>query len=453
MPDIVTKEHSSAMSMQEFVGWFGQNFGTMGIENVLRQAAFMLCCDVLAQDMALADLQLRERIDNGTSKVVSARRHPVAAFLAGEPNERHTWFEFKEMMGLWGALTQNAYAVARRTIQGDLIAVVPLQTGRVTEKVSTDGAFDVFYDVMASTQQEQALLKATQLQVPERDMIHVRGRMLDGLMGYSTLVAGQKTLETNEAMDDYRDRLFSDEGQLRGVFVREREGVLDPEAFIRLRSQFKAMMRRWKQGDEPIILEDHLKFQTISSNPSDMELTKQFEAQIIQTCRLLRMPPHKIFHVSDTKYDNMETQEKMYLKGTLEPFVKRFEERYSRILLTREERARFFIWHDRDQMVIRDTRLETERIYRLLTTGAITIDEARARMGLNPLPSGAGRVRLIPTNMYMIDERNNVLIGSQAGSGQSPAPDATDTTDTTEPDAAAADGQDPAAKLLRLVRG
>lgn len=446
MSDVVTREHSSAMSMQEFVGWFSTNFGTMGIESVLRQAAFMLCCDVLAQDMANADLQLRERMDAGTSRVVSARKHPVAAFLAGEPNSRHTWFEFKEMMGLWGALTQNAYAVIRRTVQGDLIEAIPLQTGRVQERV-VESDYAVFYEVTASTQQELALLRTPFMNVPERDMIHVRGRMLDGLMGYSTLVAGEKTLETGKAMDEYRDRLFADEGQLRGVFTRDKEGALDPEAFLRLRSQFKTMMRRWKQSEEPIVLEDGLKFQTVSSNPSDMELTKQFEAQIIQTCRLLRMPPHKIFHVSDTKYDNMETQEKMYLKGTLEPFVRRFEERYSRMLLTSKERSQFFIWHDRDQMVVRDTKLETERLYRLLTTGVITIDEGRARIGLNPLPNGAGKVRLIPANMYMINDRNEVLIGTQAGQSQSQ-----DTTDDPQEDQPA-DGEDPTAKVLRLVSG
>lgn len=445
----VVKTHSADMSMNEFVGWMSENLGILGVDEVLKQAAFLVCCDVLAQDMAKADLQLRERLPNNTSRIVMPKEHPIAAFLAVEPNLRHTWFEFKEMFGLWGAISQNSYAVVKRLRDGTPESIVPIQSGRVLDLVA-DGA--IFYDVTAATLQEQALLGQSSMRVPERDMIHVRGRMLDGMAGYSTLRAGSKVLETGTSMDVYRDKLFSEEGQLRGVFRRDKEGTLENDAYLRLKSQLRAMMNRFRSEREPLVLEDGLDFKAISSDPSEIELSKQFEAQILQTCRLLRMPPHKVFHTSDTKYDNMDTQEKLYVGDTLVPYCMRYEQRYSKALLTREDRSRFFIWHDRDQMALKDTKLQTERIYRLVTTGIIEIDEARAEIGKNPLANKAGQVRLIPVNMIAIDRHNEVVLGTPAGSGQDqpksdptqdePTEDGTDKPDEASP-----------AKSLRLVSG
>jgi HK97 family phage portal protein len=425
---VVTKSHSEPMSMNEFVQWVSNTFGTIGVKEALQQTAFLLCCDVIAQDMAKATLRLRERLTATTSRVVMPEQHPVAAFYAMEPNRRHTWPEFKEMMGLWGCLTENAFAVLFRNRAGDIQEVVPVQSGRVTEKIS---GRDIFYDVTAGTLHEQALLGQSFLTVPERDMIHVRGRMLDGMYGYSTLLVGKTTLETGKAIEDYRNQLFGEDGQIRGVFVRDKE--LDPlpeEVFQRFKAQMRALMMGVAKNNDPIVLEGGIKFERLSVNPEEAELSKQFEAQINATCRLLRVPPHKIFQLDGSKYENLETMEKAYVGDTMIPVCLRFERRYDRAFLSPKERLRFFTEHDRDEMTIKDTKAETERVIKAVERGVIEIDEARAKLGYNELPNGQGKTRLIPVNMRVVDESGKIAIEGKAGKSGNGAGDDTEDADS-----------------------
>lgn len=431
--EIVVKDHGSPMSMSEFAGWLEANIGG-SIQEALQQAAFMLCCDVISQDIAKATLRLRERLPNGTSKVVMPEQHEIAGLLAMEPNRRHTWIEYVEMVTYWMCLSSNSYAVILRDRKGDPLELIPVQTGRVREFVE---GRDIFYEVTASTQQEQALLGAPMLRVPERDMIHVRGRMIDGMDGYSTLVAGKKTLDAGKALEGLRESIFAEDGQQRGVFWREGtmpDDTLPDPAFQRLRQQLKELMNRYRRAAEPIVLEGGLKFQTISSNPKDIELAQQFTAQINATCRLLRVPPHKVFNLDNTKYDNISVMELAYVSDTLVPVCERFEQRYGKTLLSKKDRLRLFFEHDREEMMIKDPKNETERAVRSLERGAITFDEFRAVTGYNPLPGGVGGHRYLPVNASIIDENEEVVVGGASTPAEEPAdPPADDEKPTEEP--------------------
>lgn len=411
-----TKDHGQEMSLAEFTSWMSENYGS-GIGKFLQIAAFLLCCDVIAQDIAKSTLRLRERLENGTSKIVHPTQHEIAGLLALEPNRRHTWYEFVEMLVLWSCMTSNAYAGVLRNNFGDPTELIPFQSTRITEKIE---GRDVFYDVVAGTMQEQALLGAGFKTFHERDMIHVRGRMYDGMDGFSTIRAGKTTLDTSAAIEKFRGKLFSEEGQTRGVFTREKEGTMDEVAFQRLRQQFKILMSKFRQLTEPIVLEDGIKFSPISSKPQEIELAKQFEAQINEVCRLLRVPPHKVFAMDGSKYTNLETMEKAYVGDTLVPIAERFEQRYSKVLLSKKDRLKYFFEHDRSEMTLRDTKLETDRVIRAVERGVILIDEARAVLGYNPLGNDAGQTRTIPVNMVVVDENNEVIIGASGTDGLEP---------------------------------
>lgn len=445
-PKVVSKEHSStSMSMSEFAGWIEANIGS-NVTDALEQAAFLLCCDVITQDISKATLQLCEVLPNGTTRVVAPKEHPIAALLALEPNARHTWIEYVEMAVYWLCLTSNSFALVKRNPAGDPIALVPLQTGRVLELVNER---ELFYRVTASTLQEQALLGASVVDVPERDMIHVRARMLDGLDGYSTLVAGKKTLSAGKALENLRESIFSEDGQQRGVFTRPGTGPDDVStdvAFQRLRQQYKELMSRYRRTLEPIVLEGGLEFKAISSSPKDIELAQQFTQQINATCRLLRVPPHKVFNLDNSKYDNLETQEKDYVSSTLIPVCTRFEQRYSKLLLSSRDRLKYVFRHNREQMMLKDTKAETERAVRALERTAITFDEFRSVIGLNPLPEGGGH-RYLPVNATIIDENEEVVVAATAPP--------TTNGDQNVSDAASTDSNQPtdgSQKGLRLVK-
>lgn len=441
---------SSSISMGDFASLLSRSLRGSDVHKALSTAAFLACADVLAQDVSKATMRLREWAENGTSKIVAPMRHDMAGFLALEPNPRHTWTNFIEMMVYWLCFKDNAYAVIFRNLEGDPVKVVPVQSTAVSERVVYDrfGGGEIWYDVTASTQQEQQLLGDVMLKVPERDMIHIRKRMIDGFSGYGTLIAGQDTLEIMQSIEKYRNNIFSEDGQLRGVFTMAKEAPeLGEPQFQRVRQQFKELMSRFRELTAPIILEGGMTFTPISSKPSDMELTKQFEAQVGQMCRLMRVPPHKIFLMDGSKYANMESQDKSYVSDVLVPIAKAIEGQFHKKMNPdRKFRLRYFFEIDRDQMMVRDTVQERESVIKAAERGIIELDEARAMLGKNPLLNGAGQVRLIPTNMAVVDRENNVLIGGSStpdSDVEEPKPETQPTVDDTE---------DKSAPSLRLVQ-
>ena len=171
-------------------------------------------------------------------------------------------------------------------------------------------------------------------------------------------------------------------------------------------------MKRFARNQEPIVLEDGIEFSAISSNPTEAELTKQLEASIVSTCRLLRIPPHKAFHLVNVKYENMEVLEKSYVGDTLEPILQLFEQRLTKHLLSEDERLDYFVSFDRNALALRDPKILIETTKGLMNSGGITIDEFRAAHGYNPIPGG--NVRLVPVNMNVVDENNNIVIAAGA---------------------------------------
>src|SRR3546814_590032 len=173
----------------------------------------------------------------------------------------------------------------------------------------------------------------------------------------------------------FRENLFGDEGQIRGIFSSDNLEPIPDVIFQRLRMQFKELMHRFRKVTEPIVLEGGVKFNPISSNPKELELVQEFESQINDVCRMFRMPPHKIFLMSGSKYENLETQEKMYVGDTLIPRAESFEEQFAKILLSKKERLSYFFQLDRAEMTLRDTKAETERSTRAAARGIILVDE------------------------------------------------------------------------------
>lgn len=409
--------------MMRTMGWTAGPRRPLTIEDAIQLSAVLVCLDVLAQDIAKTTFRMYRRLPGKGKREVEAGEHHVAALLKTEPNRHHTWYEFFEMMMLHLGLAQNAF-VAKRFSAGrerEVEELIPCLPGRttifaVTPDRDTSGRGFYAYDVQRLTPHEKIQLSGLPDYFLEDEFIHFRGRMFDGLTGYSNLEAGAKTFGLANELVEYQTRLFRNDGQLRGVFQKpgEEGDALSDEAFEHLRDQLKEAMNNFRRENIPIVLEEGMQFQQISMNAEQAEVVKARDAAIVDVARNFRMPPHKIMHLVNVKYENMETLEKSYVQDTLLPYCRRVEPRLERSLLTKKERAEFFFEFDREEMVLTDVGKQNEFIKTFMQNGLMTIDEARSRRGLNPLPNKAGELRLIPSTYNAVDEKNEIVIPAGA---------------------------------------
>jgi HK97 family phage portal protein len=386
----------------------------LGLQDAMQLSAVLICLDVISQDIAKTELNLYERLAGGGKRKVEPGRHPMAALLARRPNKHHTWFEFLQMVVLHLGLTQNAFLAKEIKPDGTVLTLTPCVPWRTRILVSADYA-SYLYEIGKDTVLEKILYR----QFPEKvliedEMIHVRMRMMDGLVGYSNMLAGSKTMRLAQELIDFQTRMYRNDGTLRGVF-EQKQGAVEPlstEALDNLRSQLGQELYALKRHGHPLILEDGLSFKQISQTADQAEVSKARDAMVVDVARAFRIPPHKIFHLINVKYENMETLESSYAFDTLIPIAKALEERLKVGLLDEKDQERFFFEFDREAMTITDVEKQSEMIKVMMAAGAMTWDEARARRGLNPLPNGAGKARTIPTTYMVVDEKNEIIVAA-----------------------------------------
>jgi HK97 family phage portal protein len=409
----------------------------------LEQAAALICVDVLAQDISKAPLHLKARLRGGGDRVVEPGDHPIAGMLALEPNERHTWPEFISMMVYHLALSSNSYSYLQRDRQGDITALVPVMPGRVQERINAQ-SYETFYDINASTLQELALLRQPFITAPERDVLHIRQRMLDGFWGYSTLTAGGRSLSIGKDLDYYQRTQFAGSAADRGYFSRPAEqGKIDDDVFRRIKSQLKKLVQRARDG-EAILLEDGITYKEFTVNATQAELIKALDKHIETICKLWRMPPHKAMHLTAVKYENLTAMEKVYVRDTLIPLVSLIEARLSKMLLSKNERMQLFFEFDRDAMAIFDEAQLREDVKMMLDRSAIELDEARDALGWNPMPGGRGQRRIVPVNTVLVDRNDEVVVSGAKAQGKEPSAQQDEQPPAEQP-------ADDSEKTLRLV--
>lgn len=389
----------------------------MSLDEAIKLSAVLICMDVLAQDIAKTKLRLRRKLPGGGSEAVRPEEHWLAGLLETEPNRHHTWYEFMEMIVLHLGAVQNAFIGKVQNAAGRTSELIPILPGRVRILVDEDTGIYV-YETMRLTAHERVMMRG--LSDPfllEDEVIHVRGRMFDGLFGYSNLEAGSATMSLGKALQDYQQRLYKNDATLRGVFQLKNEEALSQQAFDRLKKQLSERYRNITRSGDPLVLEEGMEFNSVSMTADQAEVNEAFNNAVVSTARLFRMPPHKIMHLDAVKYENLDTMERSYVQDTLVPVAKRIEERLARGLLSRDDRMSMYLEFDRESLLLNDVEKQAEMMKVLMDKGAMTINEARMKRGLNPIPGGD--VRLIPANYHLVDENNEIVLETQ---NNAPAP-------------------------------
>lgn len=407
------------VSMLSTVGWSQQR--ALSARDIVQLSGVIAAIDVLSQDIGKTTFRMYRRLPNGGKEEVMANEHWLALLLKTEPNRFHTWPEFFEMVMLHMALSNNSFIAKRfasryETQVEELLVCMPGRTRMLAVSPDDDAAGRGFYcyEVYRGSPQEEVMLAGLPGIFLEHEMIHLRSRSFDGLAGFSNLEAGAKTFGFAHELMEYQTRLYRNDGQLRGVFSKPGTtgDTLSEEAFERLRDQLSELMRTFRRDNRPIVLEEGMEFKHISMTADQAELSKLRDAAVVDTARQFRIPPHKLMHLVNVKYENMETLEKSYVQDSLIPHARRIETKFERSMLTPKERGEFFLQFDRQEMLLNDSEKVADAIETQGKLGAITLDEIRAAFGNNPLPKGSGKVRPTPSTYNLVGEDNVVVIAA-----------------------------------------
>src|ERR1043166_792196 len=287
----------------------------------LEVSAVFACVKVISETIASFPIVVYERVTETERQ--RAIKHPVYDLLHRRPNAWQTSYEFRETLTAWAALHGNGYARKVTDRTGVVRELIPIHPDLVTiEIVAGDPgigprALQTSYtpDALSSRAETGNELQlryqvrqpdGTKKAYVQDEILHIRGLSFDSISGVMISRVAREAISLARAMEAYGARYFANDATI-GLAL-EHPGVLSKPAHDRLKESFTRDFAGVGNAWKPKILEEGMKLNRISASGKEAQLTEARAGQVIEICRFYRMPPHKIQHMLQSTFTNIEHQ-------------------------------------------------------------------------------------------------------------------------------------------------
>jgi len=390
-----------------FYDWATQDAGDDGPvrgvspEKARGLPAVWACVGILAEDMAKLPVGVYQRRGKTRTEL---REHPVSLLL-DEPNATQTGFELVEFLVGSTALRGNGYWQIEIDRRGAPVGLYCLDPRNVTVMCTPDRR-ELFYRLSDGTV------------LPSEQVLHLRWRSADGLVGMSPVREMRESLSLALGAQQFANSAFYNSAAPKGVLQSDQ--LPSPEAMALVRSEFEKVHRGPKNAGRVAVLPMGLKWQAIGLSMEDLQFVEQRGLSVTEAARIWRIPPHKIGDLSKATFSNIEQQAIEYVTDTLLPWVRRIEQRLAVSLLSRAERAAgIYIKIDLAGILRGDAKSRAEALAIQRQNGVINANDWRALEDLDPIsPEDGGDDYWRPGNMMKTTDEPPPKSGAPAA----PAP-------------------------------
>lgn len=361
-------------------------------DSALGCTAVYACVRLLSESVAGLPLFLFRRQARGRSV---ATEHPLYRLLHNSPNPWQTSFEWREMMQGHLLLRGNCYSYVLRNSHAEPLAIIPLHPDYVTIMRAADG--EPFYRVAANSY--------TQISgVFSRGQIfHVRGMSSDGYCGMSPIAVNRETIGMAIATREYGARLFSNGARPSGVL--EYPTSLTPEIMARVKDSWNRQHGGLENAHRVAVLENGMKWHQVGLNSDDAQYleTRGFENREIY--QIYGVPPHMVGDNEKTTSwgTGIEQMSIGFVTYTLRPWLVRWEQAISEVLLLDSDRDSHYAMFSVDGLLRGDSKTRSEALAIRRQNGVINANEWRDLEDMDPIPGAAGEAYLVNGAMISVN--------------------------------------------------
>ena len=406
----------NSLNGSRYFFWFGHTTSGKAVTEMsaMQMTAVYSCVRILSEAVAGLPLQLFRYNENGGRE--KALDHPLYRLLHDEPNPEMTSFVFRETLMshllLWG----NAYAQIVRNGRGEVLGLYPLMPNKM--KVDRDERGNLYYEYSRTTEDTNTLGKKQKVILRPSDVLHIPGLGFDGLVGYSPIAMAKNAIGLAIATEEYGAKFFANGATPGGVL--EHPGIIkDPQ---KIRDSWNAAYQGSANAHKVVVLEEGMKYQSIGISPEQAQFLETRKFQINEIARIFRVPPHMVGDPEKSSFSNIEQQSLEFVKYTLDPWVVRWEQAMTRVLLLDSEKPRYFIKFNLEGLLRGDyqSRMNGYAIGR--QNGWMSANDIRELENLDRIPAEEGG------DLYLINGAMTKLAdaGAFAGVAQTPNPQASD---------------------------
>ena len=299
-----------------------------------------------------------------------------------------TSYDWKELVSVHLDIWGNSYSKIDYNNVGEAIYLIPLRPEHMEVKVS-NGELQYIY----------TLENGNRTVYVSNEILHIKGLSYDGLCGVNPTAAFKDGLSLAKATIARGSRYFAKGGKSDG-FLR----VASDMTYSQAEELGTKYDNKVKTGKTPVLAGS-----TSDGSPmvDYVELTDSPEQQqFLQTrvennrdiARMIGVPLSIVSDAEAQTYDNVITESRALIRRVIEPRARRFENAINQKFLrpVRNTDGRFeypdgqvrFVKFDLAELYIRDPINEIDVYTEAVGTPWIAINEARARLDLEPVDGG-----------------------------------------------------------------
>lgn len=350
-------------------------------------SAVYSCVQAISETLAV--LPLRVYRSEGESVRNVEPSHPIARLFTREPNPRQTPFEFMEQMTAACLLRGNAFAEVVRDRRGAPTELWPLSPDNVSVLRITGSRKIAFQVSDPDTGGTRRLLAD--------EILHLKDRSDDGVVGKSRLQRARETLGTANAAEKFAANAFRNGASLAGVLSHP--GELGDAPSRRVQEQFQKMNTGVENAGRIAVLEEGMRFFPTSVSPADAEILASRRFGVEQIARLFRVPLPILGVQEGAAYNSTVELHRMFTTHAVLPWCRRWEAVLNSTLLSDEARRSVFCELDLDE-ITRSNWLERWQGYRIAREiGALSSNEIRQAERYNKRTDAGGDDYFAPLNM------------------------------------------------------
>lgn len=393
-------------------------------DECLSLGAVWACISVVATSIASCRWNIYRPI--GPNRRQLLQDDPLHWVLNTRPNPDMTAIGFREALLMVALPFGNSYAEIVRDGAGRPARLWPLEPYRVQPRrvIETD---ELVYDHLQAD--------GTTVTLPQRDVFHLRGPGLHGLMGENVIARAAKSLAVAAAQERFSASFFGQGANPGGVLENASPKVMTEEQYTRLMNDWAEKKKGPENAHKPMILEDGWHWQGSTVDPQKSQLIEGKQFSVEEICRWFGVPPHKVQHLTRSTLNNIEHQSIEFVRDALTPWCRRIEQEGDYKLIGQKPGVSSQRWCEIDTapLTAGDAKTRAEAYGLLRQNGIITANEARAHERMNDAGPD-GDVMLVQSNLTTVERLVNppepVAPALPPGSTPAPAPNDPNTDDS-----------------------
>lgn len=341
-------------------------------DTAMRVAAVYACVRIRSGVVATLPLDIKRRVDVRTRE--DADTTNVAQLLQRRPNRWQTPSQFKRMLHAHTMLRGNGYAMIVWS-RGEPLQLIPMHPDQVRCEQRDDLSLSYTY-----TRRD-----GRQVPLVQREVFHLVGLTLDGVLGVSPITYARETIGLALAQERAGAGVFKNGA--RASLVLEHPQKLGEEG----RNNLRASIDEYRAGGElegkALILEEGMKIGNLAMTAEDAQWIESRKFSRGDIAMFFGVPPHMIGDTekSTSWGSGIEQQTQGFLTFTAEDDLTMWQETISRDLITEPKLyARF----NRAALVRGDIKTRWLAYQAGRRMKVLSANDIRALEDLNPIDGG-----------------------------------------------------------------